>query len=148
MHSSPDLSEKKYGCLRVVAPYVKATKHSGLLYSSEQLAIVLTTGDSSASDIREEASKAFSNLKSVLAEAGSALKDIVKITLYVSDMQNFYVINEIYREFFPTYSPVRVCVEVSCLPNQARLEIEAVALKHACKAANKKGYRRTNLSNE
>jgi 2-iminobutanoate/2-iminopropanoate deaminase len=79
-------------------------------------------------DIQAETRQALTNLKNILIAAGSSLDHVVKTTVFIRRMDDFSKINEVYGEFFPSGAPARSCVEVSCLPKNANIEIEAVAL--------------------
>jgi 2-iminobutanoate/2-iminopropanoate deaminase len=68
------------------------------------------------------------NLKEILTSAGSSLDNVVKTTLFITDMNNFSLVNDAYGEFFSDSAPARACVEVSGLPKGAKIEVEAVAL--------------------
>jgi len=68
------------------------------------------------------------NLKNILMAAGSSLENVVKVTLFIKNMDDFAMINEVYGEFFPADPPARACVEVARLPKDAHFEVEAVAL--------------------
>ncbi len=68
------------------------------------------------------------NVKAILEEAGATLRDIVKVNIYIVDMGNFSSINEVYEEYFNEHKPARSCVEVSQLPKDGNIEIEAIAV--------------------
>ncbi|BBO67898.1 RidA family protein [Desulfosarcina alkanivorans] len=111
-----------------IGPYSQAVKTDTLVFVSGQLAIVPATGELITSTIRDETRQALMNLKAILIEAGSSLENVIKTTLFIADMDDFPQINEVYGKFFPADAPARACVEVSCLPKNARFEVEAVAL--------------------
>ena len=111
-----------------IGPYSQAVKTSSLVFVSGQLAIDPATGELKNDDIQVETRQAMHNLKNVLEAAGSNLEKVVKTTLFIKDMNNFPVINEVYGEFFQSDPPARACVEVARLPKDANVEIEAVGL--------------------
>jgi len=111
-----------------IGPYSQAVKTSSLVFVSGQLAIDPATGELMNGDIQVETRQAMHNLKNVLEAAGSSLQKVIKTTLFIKDMNNFPVINEVYGDFFQSDPPARACVEVARLPKDANVEIEAVGL--------------------
>ncbi len=111
-----------------IGPYSQAVQTKDLLFISGQIPIDPTTGELVSGDIREETRQAMQNLGAILAAAGSSYDRIVKTTLYIRDMDQFTVINEIYAEFFSDNPPARACVEVARLPRDVGVEVEAIAL--------------------
>jgi 2-iminobutanoate/2-iminopropanoate deaminase len=86
------------------------------------------SGDLVSGDIKAETRQAVQNLQNVLEAAGSSLEKVVKTTLFIKDMNDFPLINEVYGEFFQNEPPARACVEVARLPKDANVEIEAIGL--------------------
>jgi len=78
-------------------------------------------------DVRDQTRQAMENLKRVLEAAGASLKDLVKVTIYLVDMNEFAAVNEVYGNYFDLEPPARACVAVRELPKGARVEIEAIA---------------------
>ena len=113
---------------KAIGPYSQAVKTESMIFVSGQLAIHPESGDLITEDIKTEARQALTNLKAILAEAGSSLDKVVKTTLFITDMQAFPAVNDVYAEFFPSLSPARSCVQVSGLPKGANVEVEAIAL--------------------
>lgn len=113
---------------RAIGPYSQAVKTDTLVFVSGQLALDPATGMLVDSDIRAETRQAMNNLRNILVAAGSSLENVVKVTLFIKNMDDFAMINEVYGEFFPADPPARACVEVARLPKDARFEVEAVAL--------------------
>lgn len=111
-----------------IGPYSQAVKTDTMVFVSGQLALEPATGELINDDIKSETRQAMENLKSILEAAGSSLDKAVKITLFIKDMNDFPLINEVYGEFFQTDPPARACVEVARLPKDANFEIEAIAL--------------------
>ena len=111
-----------------IGPYSQAIRTGSLVFVSGQLALLPETGKLVDHDIKAETRQAVTNLKNILVAAGSSLDHVVKTTLFIRKMDDFPKINEAYGEFFPSGPPARSCVEISCLPKNANIEIEAVAL--------------------
>ena len=111
-----------------VGPYSQAVSTAALVFASGQIPIDPTTGSVVTGDIKTQTRQVLNNLKEVLAAAGSSLDKVVKATIFITNMDDFPVVNKIYAEFFPADPPARACVEVSRLPKGVNIEIEAVAL--------------------
>jgi 2-iminobutanoate/2-iminopropanoate deaminase len=113
---------------QAIGPYSQAVKTDTLVFVSGQIALDPATGSMVDSDIRAETRQAMTNLAAVLTAAGSSIENVVKATLFIRNMDDFAMINEVYGEFFPSDPPARACVEVSRLPKDARVEVECIAL--------------------
>jgi len=111
-----------------IGPYSQAVKTETMVFVSGQLAFDPATGNLVTDDIKAEARQAMNNLKTILEASGSSLEKVVKTTLFIKNMGDFPLINEIYGEFFTKDFPARACVEVARLPRDAHFEIEAVGL--------------------
>ena len=111
-----------------IGPYSQAVKTDKMVFVSGQLAMDPASGDLIAGDVQQETRQALLNLQAVLHASGSSLRSVVKTSVFISDMNDFPKINEVYAEFFKDEPPARACVEVSRLPKDARVEIEAIAL--------------------
>ena len=111
-----------------IGPYSQAVKTDTMVFVSGQLALEPATGNLVTGDIKSETRQAMENLKNVLEAAGGSLEKVVKTTLFIKDMGDFPVINEVYGEFFQNNPPARACVEVARLPKDANFEIEAIGL--------------------
>ncbi len=111
-----------------IGPYSQAVKTTDMVFISGQLALDPITGKLMDEDIETETRQALSNLKHILLAAGTGLERVVKTTLFIRNMDDFGRINQVYGEFFDQAPPARACVEVSRLPKDANVEIEAVAL--------------------
>lgn len=111
-----------------IGPYSQAVKAGNLVYVSGQLALDPATGELVTDDIQKETRQALINLEKILIAASSSLDKVVKTTLYISNMDDFPAVNEVYAEFFPANAPARACVQVARLPKNANVEVEAVAL--------------------
>jgi len=111
-----------------IGPYSQAIKAGGFLYTSGQIPLDPVSGAVTPGDITVQARQVLNNLQAVLRAGGSSLSDVVKTTVFITDMNNFARFNEIYAGFFTAPYPARSCVEVSRLPKDVLLEIEAVAV--------------------
>jgi len=112
-----------------VGPYSQGIKAGNTIYVSGQLAINPTTGELyKGGDIKEETRICLMNLEAILKQAGASLKDVVKCTVFIKDMNQFGLINEMYSEVFGETKPARVCVEVARLPKDGNVEIDAIAV--------------------
>lgn len=111
-----------------IGPYSQAVKSHPLIFVSGQIPIDPATGNLITGDIKSQTFQVLRNLKEVLVEAGSSLEMVQKTTVFITDMDDFGAVNEIYGEFFPVEAPARSCVEVSKLPKGCKVEIEAIAL--------------------
>ena len=111
-----------------IGPYSQAIAAGGFLYTSGQIALVPSTGQMAAGDVKAQTRQVLENLKAVLEAGGTSLPAVVKTTVFLADMGDFAAMNEVYGEFFPGAPPARSTVQVARLPRDARVEIEAVAL--------------------
>lgn len=110
-----------------IGPYSQAIKVGGLLFVSGQLPIDMATGVFPA-DIKEQTKASLTNAGTILEKAGSSLQKAVKTTVFLSDMNNFGAMNEVYASFFPNGGyPARSAVQVARLPKDALVEIEVIA---------------------
>lgn len=110
-----------------IGPYSQAIKVGGLLFVSGQLPIDMATGTFLA-DIKEQTKASLTNAGTILEKAGSSLQKAVKTTVFLSDMNNFGAMNEVYAYFFPNGGyPARSAVQVARLPKDALVEIEVIA---------------------
>lgn len=114
-----------------IGPYSQAVRCGNLLFISGQIPIDPDTGELVKGDLEEQAERVLKNLKAILEAAGLGLEDVVKTTLFLKDLGNFEKINNIYRRYFLNNPPARSTVEVSRLPKDAEVEIEAIACKKA-----------------
>lgn len=109
-----------------VGPYIQAAKCGGMVYCSGQLGLVPETGVL-PEGVEAQAHQAMKNVGAVLEAAGSGYDKIVKTTVFLADMQDFAAVNQIYESYFEGNYPARSCVEVSCLPKNALVEVECIA---------------------
>lgn len=111
-----------------VGPYSQGVKAENIIYTSGQLPIDPSTGELSKGDIQKETRLCLENIKAVLETAHATVEDLVKITVFVTDINDFSKINEVYQEFFGEHKPARSLVQVSALPKGANIEIEGIAI--------------------
>ena len=110
-----------------VGPYSQAVKAGNFLFISGQLPINPATGEIVRGNFEEAVKVVLENVKSIVEEAGGTMDDIVKVTVYMRDLNLFSKFNEIYSQYFKGKYPARVVIEVSKIPKDADLEVEAIA---------------------
>jgi 2-iminobutanoate/2-iminopropanoate deaminase len=111
-----------------VGPYSQGVKVENIIYTSGQLPIDPKTGELSKGDIQKETRLCLENVKSVLESGHASIEHLVKVTVFVTDMNDFPKINEVYQEFFGEHKPARSLVQVAALPKGADIEIEGIAI--------------------
>lgn len=111
-----------------IGPYSQGKDIGNLVFTSGQLPINMETGNMET-EIKAATKASLENVKAILEEAGLTMSDIVKTTVFISDMENFGQMNEVYATFFGESAPARSCVQVARLPKDALVEIEAVAVR-------------------
>ena len=110
-----------------IGPYSQAIKTGNFIFVSGQLPVNPESG-LMPGDIKQQTKQSLNNVKEILKEAGASLQDVVKVTVFLSDLENFSAVNEVYGQFFTKDYPARCCVEVSRLPKDAGVEIEVMAV--------------------
>ena len=111
-----------------IGPYNQAVLNDNILYTSGQIAIDPVTGNLITADIRKETKQVMENLKALLEVVEMDFSNVLKATIFISDMDNYSIINEIYASYFEEKSaPARETVEVSGLPKSVRIEISMIA---------------------
>lgn len=110
-----------------IGAYSQAVKAGDFVYISGQIPLN-PEGELITGDVSEQTRQSLENLKAILEESGSSLKDTVKVNIYASDMDDFGAINDVYSEYFTTEPPARAFVEVAGLPKDVDVEISAVAI--------------------
>ncbi len=111
-----------------IGPYSQAIEVNGMVYTSGIIPVVPETGEIPKGSVAQ-AKQALTNLSNLLLAAGSSMDQVVKTTVFIKEMNDFAVINEVYETFFTGAFPARSCVEVARLPKDVMLEIEAIATK-------------------
>jgi 2-iminobutanoate/2-iminopropanoate deaminase len=111
-----------------IGPFSQAIRAVGLVFVSGQVAMDPETGQLIEGDIAAQTDRTLKNLASVLAAAGSGLDKVVRCSVFLRSMDDFATMNEVYGRYFQAAPPARTTVEVSRLPREARVEIDAIAL--------------------
>lgn len=117
------------GAPRALGPYSQAIKAGGFVWCSGQIPIDPATNTIHAETIEAQTRQAIENLSHVLEAAGTGLRNVVKTTVFISDMNDFAALNAVYAEMFGDAKPARSCVQVARLPKDVKVEIEAVAVE-------------------
>jgi 2-iminobutanoate/2-iminopropanoate deaminase len=110
-----------------IGPYSQAIKAGDFLYCSGQVPLVPATGELVAGGIEKQTRQSLDNLQQVLSEAGVDFNSVVKTTIYLTDLGDFTVVNEIYAGYCGDIAPARATVQVAALPKGASVEIDAIA---------------------
>lgn len=113
---------------KAIGPYSQAVKAGGFLFCSGQIPLDPVTGELLDSDIRAQTDLVMDNIAAVLAAADLTFADVVKSTIYLTDLANFGAVNEVYGRRFSALPPARSTVEAQGLPRGAKVEIEVIAL--------------------
>jgi 2-iminobutanoate/2-iminopropanoate deaminase len=116
---------------QAIGPYSQAVAAGPYVFTSGQIALDPVTGTLDEGGAAEQARRVMANLAAVLAAAGLTFADVVKTTIFLIDMNDFAAVNEVYAESFEGSPPARSTVAVAALPRNARVEIEAIALRSA-----------------
>jgi 2-iminobutanoate/2-iminopropanoate deaminase len=111
-----------------IGPYSQAIKVSGTIFVSGQIPIDPATGEFVSHEVAEQTEQVFKNLIAVLQAAGASLEDVVKTTVFLADMNDFTVMNEIYGRYFDSNKPARATVQAARLPRDAKVEIDCIAV--------------------
>ncbi|MCX7908643.1 MAG: RidA family protein [Ignavibacteria bacterium] len=116
------------GAPKPIGPYSQAILAEGkFIFVSGQIPLT-TEGNIAGDDIKTQTRQVIQNLKAILESAGASLDNVVKTTVYLSDMNNFSAMNEVYEEFFKESKPARAAFQVARLPKDVLVEIEAIAV--------------------
>lgn len=112
-----------------IGPYSQAVQAGNMLFMSGQLGIDPATGDFAEGGVKAQTVQSFKNIRAILTEAGFAMDDIVKTTVFLADMSYFAEMNEVYASQFGETFPARSAVAVKTLPKNGLVEIEVIAVK-------------------
>jgi 2-iminobutanoate/2-iminopropanoate deaminase len=115
-----------------IGPYSQAVKSGNLIFVSGQVPVNPQTGEITGGT-KEQTRQALENLKAVLLAAGASLAQVMKTTVFLKNLDDFTVMNEVYKEYFPQEPPARSTVEVSRIPRGSLVEIEAIAVTEGIK---------------
>lgn len=111
-----------------IGPYSQAIEANGFVFVSGQTPLSPSTGEIVSDDVKEQTKQSLDNVKTILQARGLDVDHIVKTTIFLKDMNDFKVVNEVYANAFSGNYPARSCVEVARLPKDVRVEIEAIAV--------------------
>ncbi|RPE13803.1 RidA family protein [Chitinophaga lutea] len=112
-----------------IGPYNQAVKAGSTLFISGQIALNPESGKLETDDVIVETHRVMQNLRNILSEAGMDFSDVVKSTIFITDMNDFSQINEVYGKYFSGYFPARETVQVAALPKGVNVEISMIAIK-------------------
>ncbi|OFW05581.1 MAG: hypothetical protein A3H96_10975 [Acidobacteria bacterium RIFCSPLOWO2_02_FULL_67_36] len=112
---------------KAIGPYSQAIRAGSLLFLSGQVALDPATGHLVEGDIAAQTHRVFKNLGAILEAAGASFDHVVRTTVYLADMNDFGVVNEVYGGYFSSPAPARATVQVARLPKDARIEIDLIA---------------------
>ena len=113
---------------KALGPYSQAIMVGNTLYVSGQIPFVPETMTLVSEDIQAQTRQSIENIKAIVNEAGGELSDVVKVNIFVKNIEDFDKINEVYAEYFNEAKPARALVEVARLPRDVKIEIEAIAV--------------------
>ncbi len=111
-----------------IGPYSQANMAGNTLFLSGQIGIDPATGELAADDVAGQARQVMANMRAVLAAAGASPEQVCKTTVFLTNIADFAVVNEIYAQTFSANAPARSCVAVAALPKGAKVEVEAIAV--------------------
>jgi len=109
-----------------IGPYSQAVKVGGLIYTSGQIALT-PSGEMIENDIKKQTRQIFANIKAILEDNNSSIEEVIKISIFLTDMNDFGIVNVIMAEVFGNHKPVRSTIAVKSLPKNAMLEMDVIA---------------------
>ncbi|TDT67369.1 endoribonuclease L-PSP [Hypnocyclicus thermotrophus] len=112
---------------KAVGAYSQGIKVENFLFVSGQIPIDPKTGEFVSNNIKEQTLQSLKNIEAIVKEAGGTIENIVKVGVFLDDINDFADMNRVYEEFFGSHKPARAAVEVAKLPKDAKIEIEAIA---------------------
>lgn len=110
-----------------IGPYSQAVKVNGMLYTSGQIALT-ANGEMLENDIKKQTRQVFANLRAILEDNESSFEDVIKVNIFLSDMNDFGIVNVIMAETFGDHKPVRSTIAVKTLPKNAMVEMDLIAV--------------------
>lgn len=122
---------------QAIGPYSQAVKWGNFVFCSGQIAVDPKTNTLIEGDVRKQTEQVFENLQAVLTSAGADLDTTLKVTVYLKNMDDFPLMNEIYAKYFMQPYPARATIEVAKLPKGALIEIECIAYIDCCSPSHK-----------
>ncbi len=111
-----------------IGPYSQAIRVGDFLYTSGQIALDPQSGEFLSGEIEQETERTIENISAILKAGGLSLDNVIKTTVYLTDLSHFARMNHIYEKYFSGNKPARACVQVAALPKGAKVEIEAIAI--------------------
>lgn len=111
-----------------VGPYSQGVKTGNLLFISGQLGVDMSTGEIAYDCVETQSKQVLNNMESIAQAGGTSLANAVKVTVYLTNMDDFEKMNTVYATFFPENPPARVCVEVGALPKGVTVEMDAICV--------------------
>ena len=114
---------------KAIGPYSQAVGQGNIIYTSGQIPLDPATGELVKGDFAAQVHRVFDNLQAVLQSAGVDFKDVVKATVYLTNLSDFQTLNGIYAQYFGIHKPARSTVGVAALPKGAPVEIDLIAIK-------------------
>ena len=114
---------------QAIGPYSQAIEANGTLYISGQIPLDPQIMEFVSNDVEAQTHQCLKNIQAILSEAGYTLENVVKCGIFLADMNDFTVVNDVYAQYFSNHKPARACVQVARLPRDAKIEIEAIAVK-------------------
>ena len=112
-----------------IGPYSQAIESNGFIFTSGQIAINPKNSQLIENDVEQQTHQVIKNLREVLKSSGSDLNKVIKTTIFIKDMNDFFAVNKVYEEYFGESQPARSTVEVSRLPKDVLIEIDCIAEK-------------------
>ena len=112
---------------RAIGPYSQAIKAGSMLFVSGQIPLDPATGGMVEGDIAAQTHRVFANLQAILEAAGASFDHVVRTTVYLADMNDFAIVNDIYGSYFSDPAPARATIQAARLPKDARVEIDVIA---------------------
>lgn len=125
MHNKKEISTD--AAPSAIGPYSQAISFGPFIFTSGQIPIDPATGQIVTGDIQAQTRRSLDNIKAILAAAGAGMEHVVKVTVFVKDINDFEKINQVYAEYFPCPAPARSLVQVARLPRDVGVEIEVIA---------------------
>jgi 2-iminobutanoate/2-iminopropanoate deaminase len=113
---------------KAIGPYSQAVKANGFVFLSGQIALDPETQQLVEGDVARQTERVLDNLKGIVEAAGSSLRNVVKTTVFLQDMNDFAAMNEVYGRYFNAHAPARSTVQVARLPRDVRVEIDLIAV--------------------
>jgi 2-iminobutanoate/2-iminopropanoate deaminase len=124
------------GAPSAVGPYSPALRAGNLLFISGQIPLDPATGQMVSGDVRAQTSQVMRNIQALLHAAGASFEHVVRMTVFMADLEEFGAMNEVYQQYLVSPPPTRATVQVARLPRDARVEIDAIAVLNSIDSAN------------